>query len=84
MVMDNRELLDRIAIDPQVCFGKPCLRGHRSWVSLILDVLASGATTADLLDEYPQLDERDVLACLAYGAALAGGHWVDVVAETPE
>src|SRR4051794_25991759 len=40
--MDRTELLSRISIDPNVCFGKPCIRGHRIWVSLILDLLAGG------------------------------------------
>ena len=40
--MTKDELLARISIDPNVCFGKPCIRGHRIWVSLVLDFLASG------------------------------------------
>src|SRR6266704_87595 len=42
--MTREELLARIAIDPKVCFGKPCIKGHRIWVSLILDLLAGGMT----------------------------------------
>jgi len=41
-MLTREELLDRISIDPNICFGKPCIRGHRIWVSLILDLLASG------------------------------------------
>lgn len=48
-------LLERISIDPKVCFGKPCIRGTRIWVSLLLDCLASGASENDILAEYPQL-----------------------------
>jgi uncharacterized protein (DUF433 family) len=48
-------LLDRIAIDPQVCFGKPCIKGTRVWVSLILDVLAGSESEAQILAAYPQL-----------------------------
>jgi len=51
-----------------VCGGKPCIKGTRIWVSLILDFLASGMTEAELLDDYPQLTHEDVLAALAYGA----------------
>jgi uncharacterized protein (DUF433 family) len=47
------ELLDRISIDPNVCFGKPCIKGTRIWVSLILDFLASGNSEADILEAYP-------------------------------
>jgi uncharacterized protein (DUF433 family) len=46
-------LLERISIDPNICFGKPCIRGTRIWVSLILDFLASGITPNELLEEYP-------------------------------
>jgi len=64
----REELLQRITIDPNICFGKPCIRGHRIWVSLIVDLLASGATIQKILREYPGLEEADVLACIAYGA----------------
>jgi len=64
-------LLDRITIDPKVCGGKPCVRGTRIWVSLILDLLADGTTEADLRTEYPQLAHEDVLAAIAYGAEAA-------------
>ena len=64
-------LLERISIDPSVCFGKPCIRGTRIWVSLILDFLASGTSMEELLEEYPQLTLEDVLAAIAYGAEMA-------------
>jgi uncharacterized protein (DUF433 family) len=64
-------LLNRIAIDPEVCGGKPCIRGTRIWVSLVLDFLADGVTEAELLAEYPQLTHEDVLAAIAYGAEAA-------------
>jgi uncharacterized protein (DUF433 family) len=50
--MMSADLLSRISIDPNICFGKPCIRGHRIWVSLILDFLASGVTIEYLLEEY--------------------------------
>ena len=55
--MDRDQLLARISIDPKVCFGKPCIRGHRIWVSLILDLLAGGMSVGDVLREYPQVEE---------------------------
>ena len=64
-------LLQRISIDPNVCFGKPCIRGTRIWVSLLLDFLANGMSIAEILEEYPQLIEDDVRAALAYGAEMA-------------
>jgi uncharacterized protein (DUF433 family) len=63
-------LLSRIAIDPNICFGKPRIRGTRIWVSLILDFLANGAAIDELLAEYPHLKREDVLAALAYGAEM--------------
>ena len=66
-------LLERISIDPNVCFGKPCIRGTRIWVSLILDLLASGTGIDELLAEYPQLTVDDVRAAIAYGAEMARG-----------
>jgi uncharacterized protein (DUF433 family) len=71
-------LLERIAIDPEVCGGKPCIKGTRIWVSLVLDLLAGGMTEAELLAEYPQLVHDDVLATLAYGAEAAREHVVSV------
>ena len=64
-------LLERISIDPRISGGKPCIKGTRIWVSLILDLLADGMSEAELLAEYPQLAHEDVLAAIAYGAELA-------------
>jgi uncharacterized protein (DUF433 family) len=63
---DDLELASRIAIDPDVCFGRPYIRRHRVLVSLVLGFLASGSTVADVLSEFPALDEADVFACLAH------------------
>ena len=76
--MTRVELLSRISIDPEICFGKPCIRGHRIWVSRVLDLLSSGWTVARLLDEYPGIEEADVLACIAYGAEMSRERYVDV------
>jgi len=59
-------LLERISIDPNICFGKPCIRGTRIWVSLILDFLANGMSVDEILAEYPQLTRDDMRAALAY------------------
>jgi uncharacterized protein (DUF433 family) len=64
-------LLERIAIDPRICGGKPCINGTRIWVSLLLDMLADGMTEPELLASYPQLTHEDVLAAIAYGAEVA-------------
>jgi uncharacterized protein (DUF433 family) len=72
----REELLQRISIDPNVCFGKPCIRGTRIWVSLILDFLASGMSQAEVIDEYPHLTHDDILAALAYGAEMSRERYV--------
>lgn len=76
--MTKDELLGRIAVDPNVCFGKPCIRGHRIWVSLILDLLASGWSVQEILDNYPGLEEADIRACIAYGAEMSRERFVDI------
>ena len=65
--MKRDELLERISIDSNICFGKPCIRGHRIWVSLILDLLASGWTFEQIRENYPGIENADILACIAYG-----------------
>ena len=80
--MRREELLSRISIDTTICFGKPCIRGHRIWVSLILDFLADGRSTAELLEQYPGLEQADILACIAYGAEMARERYFDVPLAT--
>lgn len=74
-------LLKRISIDPEACFGKPCIRGTRIWVSLLLDLLAGGMRVEEILEEYPQLTEEDVRAAIAYGAEMARERYVEVPIE---
>jgi uncharacterized protein (DUF433 family) len=64
--MATNDLLDRIAIDPLVCFGKPTIRGTRIWVGLVLGLLADGMTIGE------------VRACLAYGAPVSSARFIDV------
>ncbi len=72
------ELLSRISIDPNICFGKPCIKGHRIWVSLILDFLASGMSTQQIIEEHPGITGDDILACIAYGAEMTRERYVDL------
>lgn len=64
----SAQLRARIALDPAVLAGKPVVRGTRISVELVLDYLAAGSTTDEILDAYPTLTERDVRACLAFAA----------------
>jgi uncharacterized protein (DUF433 family) len=76
--MTREELLARISVDVNVCFGKPCIKGHRIWVSLILDFLASGMSFKEILQEYPGLEEADIYACIAFGAEMTRERYFDV------
>jgi uncharacterized protein (DUF433 family) len=62
---------DRISIDPEICGGKPCIKGTCIRVALVLDFLASGMTEAEVLAEYPSLTRQDLLAAIAYGAEMS-------------
>ncbi len=64
-------LLDRVSVDPQVCGGRPVIKGTRIWVTLILDMLADGMREEEVLSEYPQLSGDDIRAAIAYGAETA-------------
>jgi uncharacterized protein (DUF433 family) len=69
--MARANLLRRISINPKICYGKPCIRGTRIRVSVILDNLAEGATPATIVRDYPPLKIEDVKAAIAYAAELA-------------
>lgn len=71
-------LLERITIDPNICFGKPTIRGTRIWVSLILDFLADGMTIEEILTEYPHLEMDDIRAAIAYGAEMSRERYVEI------
>ena len=73
-------LLKRISVDPNICFGKPCIRGTRIWVSLVLDLLANGTTIEEVLAEYPQLTKEDIHAAIAYGTEMSRERFVEVAA----
>jgi uncharacterized protein (DUF433 family) len=66
--MTREDLLQRISIDPDVCSGKPCIRGARIWVALIIENLAAGVPEAEILKAYPALTLDDIQAALAYAA----------------
>ena len=76
--MSIKNLLSRIAIDPNICSGKPCIKGHRIWVSLILDLLAAGETIEEILQAYPSINREDILACIAYGAEIARDSYTEI------
>ena len=69
---------ERISIDPKVCHGKPCIRGTRIWVSLIVDNLAAGCGEEEILEAYPSLSREDIRAALAFPAEMARQRHVDI------
>jgi uncharacterized protein (DUF433 family) len=73
-------LLDRVTVDPEVCGGRPCIRGMRVRVKDILDMLAGGATRAEILGDFPYLQDEDITAALEF-AARATDHPIMVAVE---
>jgi uncharacterized protein (DUF433 family) len=69
--MDSRDWESRISINAEVCHGKPCIKGTRVMVSIILDYLKAGETVEMILRQYPTLAAEDVRAALSYAAWLA-------------
>ena len=64
--MQSSELLERISTNPSICHGKPCIRGLRYPVDMILDLLSAGMTSEEILADYDDLEPEDILAVLAY------------------
>ncbi len=62
---------DRVSIDPKICHGKPCIKGTRIMVSIVLDYLRAGDTPEEILHQYPTLKPEDIEAALGYAAWLA-------------
>ena len=62
------KLAERITVDPEQCGGRPCIRGMRIRVIDVLDLLANGLTPEQVLDELPDLEPEDILACLRFAS----------------
>ncbi len=65
----------RIVIKPEVCNGRPVVRGTRITVQTVLEFLGAGDSVEDILEEYPSLAREDVLACVQYSSRLMGNHF---------
>jgi uncharacterized protein (DUF433 family) len=66
----STSLSERITINPEICHGKPSIRGLRYPVEMMLELLASGMDTPEILQDYPDLQKEDIMACLEYAAKL--------------
>jgi uncharacterized protein (DUF433 family) len=76
---------NRIVIDPKIFGGKPCIRGTRITVTMILELIEDGLTFQQIIDDYyPQLSEQDIKACLEYARAVVEGEDIHFVDETPQ
>lgn len=81
--MNDRQLLERITFDPKVMTGKPILRGTRLTVEYIINLLAHGATTAEIIQEYEGLSLEDIQACLLFAAhSLENTSFMPLTAES--
>jgi uncharacterized protein (DUF433 family) len=72
--------MNRIIINPEICHGKPCVRGLRYPVQSVLEWLAGGMTVADILGDYPDLESDDIYAVLSYAARLTQTNRVELLA----
>ena len=71
ITQDETSLLSRITLDPEINHGKPCIRGLRYPVETILDLLSSGMSFEDILEDYEDLEKEDLQAVLVYAAKLS-------------
>lgn len=74
------KLIDRITIDPEICHGKPCIRNMRWPVEVIIDRLGSGMTYEEILEDHPELEKEDILACLNFAKLYLSGQSINDVA----
>ena len=73
-------LVTRITIDPAVCHGKPCIRGMRWPVEVVIDLLGSGMSIEQITEDHPELEREDILACLNYAKLYLSGVSIKEVA----
>lgn len=71
---------ERITIDPEICHGKPCIRGLRYPVETILEWLSSGMTIADILEDYEDIEQEDIFAALSFAARLTQVKRIEILA----
>ena len=72
--------LDRVTIDPEICHGKPCIRGMRWPVEVLLDMMLSEMTFDEIIEDHPELEKEDLLASLEYAKILVSGRMITIAA----
>lgn len=73
-------ILERITVNPNICHGKPCIRGMRWTVEIIIDLLSSGMSINEIIEDHLELERDDILASLQYAKLLVGGHSLKIAA----
>jgi uncharacterized protein (DUF433 family) len=68
-------MLDRVELNPEICNGRPVVKGTRIAVQTVMEFLGAGDTIDDVLEEYPSLQREDVLACIEWGGRLMANHY---------
>jgi uncharacterized protein (DUF433 family) len=79
-LLTMNKLLSRITTNPEICHGKPCFRGMRWPVEVIIDMLGSGMTTEQIIDDHKELEKEDILASLNFAKLYLSGHSIKDVA----
>lgn len=74
------KLLERITINPEICHGKPCVRGMRWPVEVIIDMLGSGMSIEEIIEDHPELEREDILASLNFARLYLSGQSIKDVA----
>lgn len=72
IIMDEKKLIERISVNPNIFGGKPIIRGRRLAVEHVLGMLAAGDTVETILEGYPWLEKEDIQACLVYARRIVG------------
>jgi len=67
----DRQLINRITINPEICHGRPTIRNTRYTIDLILDLLSSGMSENEIIEDYPALEIKDIKACLSFASQLS-------------
>ena len=77
---DASTYLNRVTIDPEICHGKPCIRGMRWPIEVLLDMLLSEMTFDEIIEDHPELEKEDLLASLEYAKILVSGRTITIAA----
>ena len=80
MKIPGSKYLDRITVNPDICHGKPCIRGMRWPVEVLLDMILSEMSFEEILEDHPELEKEDILASLEYAKLLVSGRTITLAA----